>query len=225
MTTAAVAGIVLGLLAGLAPGPYTTMVAATGLERGFRAAVPLACAPLVTDVVPLLATAFVLTTLPPIAVTVMGIVGGSVLALLGLRLIMRHGRGPDPRDAQGSRSPTIRLRHVVTSTLLSPAPWLFWLGVGSPLLVRFWRNDWREGTAFVVFLFTTNIGSASGLAWVASHGRRVLAPFWRQRLLRLMGFGLILAGAFLVWQGVSGAPMTLEPDVIQDIVTGQDSLR
>ena len=38
MITTLFTALVLGLFAGLAPGPYTTMVAGTALERGFRPA-------------------------------------------------------------------------------------------------------------------------------------------------------------------------------------------
>ncbi len=42
MTTTILTALVLGTLAGLAPGPYTTMVAGTALEKGFKAGFILA---------------------------------------------------------------------------------------------------------------------------------------------------------------------------------------
>ena len=227
MTSAILAGFILGLFAGLAPGPYTTMVAATGLERGFRAALPLALAPMVTDVIPLLATVFVLTSLSPRVLTAMGLLGGVVLVVIGIRLLGRYvgktrltGIGEE-----GHSPPTIRFRDVVTSTLFSPAPWLFWLGVASPILVRHWRDDWRHGAAFLAAVFVTNMGSASSLAWAASQGRRVLAPYWRHRLLRFMGIGLILAGVFLIWQAATGERMQIEPELIEQFVGMDGSIR
>lgn len=225
MTAALLAGLILGLMAGLAPGPYTTMVAATGLERGFRAAVPLAMAPLLTDVVPLIATVLLLTSLSPQAITWMGLIGGAVLVLIGLRLSTRYrGRAESPSGDLHAPA-TVRFADVVAGTLFSPAPWLFWIGIGTPIFVRHWRADWREGAAFLLVLFAANIGSASALAWAAAHGRRVLAPFWRQRMLRFMGVGLILAGIFLVWQGVTGESMQVDPARVQELLGQPGSLQ
>lgn len=214
----AIAGV-LGLFAGMAPGPYTTMVVATALERGFRAAVPLAFAPLLTDLVPLAATAWLLASLSDTAVAVMSVVGGLVVTAIGIRLLVRYGP-PAPEEGGPRSAPTIRFWHVVSSTLLSPAPWLFWLGVASPLLLRRWAVDWRLGTAFAVTLFAVNIGSATSLAWAASHGRRVLAPYWRHRLLRVMAAALLLAGLFLVWQGLAGRSLSMDPAVVEDFLPG-----
>lgn len=203
MIGAVLPAFVLGLFAGMAPGPYTTMVVATALERGFRSALPLAMAPFITDVLPMVVTTWILTSLDPGVVTVMGWLGGGVIVALGVRLLMRHG-GRAGEVGGSAAAPTIRFWHVVSSTLVSPAPWLFWLGVASPFLVRQWALDWRYGAAFVAVLFATNVGSASGLAWLASHGARVLAPYWRSRVLRLMGAALIVAGVFIIWQAARG---------------------
>lgn len=223
LTSTVLIALVLGLFAGMAPGPYTTMVAATGLERGFRAAFPLALAPLLTDILPLLATVYLLTSLTPQAVAVLGFVGGAVVAAIGVRLLMRY-RGSVQLEAAGA-PPTIRFWHVVTGTLFSPAPWLFWLGVASPILIRRWDQDWRLGVVFLVVLFGTNMGSASALAYAASHGRRVLAPYWRQRILRFMGIGLVLAGGFLVLQAATGERMQIDAEAVEDFFDGDGPVR
>jgi threonine/homoserine/homoserine lactone efflux protein len=207
--SAALQALTLGLLAGLAPGPYTTMVVATGLERGFRAALPLALAPLLTDLAPLVLSTLLLTSLSPRIVTTLGWLGGLVVVAVGLRLLVAHWRSPGggsrvPAGSASTRPATVRFWHVVTATVLSPAPWLFWLGLASPLFLRHWGVDWRLGLLFLTTLFATNIGSASALAWGASKGRRVLAPYWRQRLLRALGIALVLAGGTLILQAARG---------------------
>ena len=201
--------LILGLLAGLAPGPYTTMVVATGLERGFRAALPLAMAPFLTDLAPLLLSTLLLTNLSSRVVNAMGWVGGIAVVLIGIRLLATHwrplgGRAGAPVGPGSGARATIRFWHVVATTVLSPAPWLFWLGLASPLFLRHWASDWRLGLLFLTVLFLTNIGSASALAWAASKGRRVLAPYWRQRLLRALAIALVLAGGYLILQASRG---------------------
>lgn len=254
LTTTILTAFVLGCFAGLVPGPYTTMVAGTGLERGFRAAVKLAWTPLVTDVPPLLVTALVLETLSGTALSVLGVAGGVIIGVVGVRFLRRHGPdvsvlerlergesapsresaegsesgrsrtgegGRDVREGSGAQSAT--LGHVVLGTLLSPAPWIFWLVVGSPLALRSWNRSEAEGVLFVVVLFATNIGTATWLAWIASHSRRLLTARWRTWILRVAGTGLLVAGALLVWQAATGnfESLVRQQETVRSVVEEQ----
>lgn len=204
MATTVLTAMILGLFAGLAPGPYTTMVVGTALERGFRPAARLALAPLVTDVLPLLVTALLLERLSFTALTVLGTLGGLLIALIGLRFFSRHSSPLQEEAEVHAGEQSARFGHVVLSSLLSPAPWLFWLVVGSPLLLGAWERSPAQGLLYVVLLFATNIGSATALAWGASHGSRLIRPSHRRYVLRAVGVLLIAAGAFLVWQSIEG---------------------
>lgn len=225
LLSAVLPALILGLAAGMAPGPYTTMVVATGLERGFRAALPLAMAPFVTDLAPLLLTSLLLTSLPPRTVGIMGWVGGIVVVAIGLRLVTRHWSRADPRTSKDGGPATVRFWHVVAGTVLSPAPWIFWLGLGTPLFLRQWSKDWRLGLLFLVVLFVTNIASAAGLAWAASHGRRVMAPYWRTRMLRALGAALIAAGGLLIFQASQGNLGVGQPELLDAILDVTEEVR
>lgn len=204
MVTTVLTAMILGLFAGLAPGPYTTMVVGTALERGFRPAARLALAPLVTDVLPLVVTALVLERLSFTALTVLGVMGGILIAMIGVRFLSRHSSPLQDEAELRAGGPSARFGHVVLSSLLSPAPWLFWLVVGSPLLLSAWERSPAQGVLYVVLLFGTNIGSATTLAWGASHGSRLIRPRRRRHVLRAVGGLLVAAGAFLVWQSLEG---------------------
>ncbi len=202
MLSTIITAFVLGSFSGLAPGPYTTMVAGTALERGFRAALRLALAPLVTDLIPLVATALVLDQLNWMALTMLGIAGGVIVAAVGVRFLKRHAT-PDLHAVQEPTA-SASFMHVVLSVFLSPSPWLFWLILGSPLLLRAWGRSWQEGVVFLAVTFAMIIGGAMSLAWLASHSRRLLSPGWRRRVLQVVGAALVLTGALLVWQSMEG---------------------
>jgi len=139
--------MILGALAGLAPGPYTTMVAGTALERGFKAGFLLALTPLITDVVPMLASAFLLDRLGGLALALLGITGGAIIIVVGFRFLRDHSKitGPlgsrenSPEPGPAVRRQSAQVGHVIASALLNPAPWLFWLIIASPLLLRSWN--------------------------------------------------------------------------------------
>lgn len=203
MLATLLSALLCGIFAGLAPGPYTTMVAATALERGFKAGVRLALVPLLSDIPPLLICLFVLDRLDPQAFGIVGVFGGALLIAIGIRFYRRH-RNPDPHLIPDHAPPSAPFLQVVLSTLLSPAPWLFWFIVAGPLMLRALHRSNQEALVFLVVLFGTNVSSATALAWAISHGRRLVSPRWQRRVLSLAGIGLIGAGSFLLWQGFTG---------------------
>ena len=228
--------MVLGTVAGLAPGPYTTMVAGTALEKGFKAGFILALTPLVTDVVPMLFSALLLDRLGELALTMLGITGGAIVIVVGVRFLREHskkhklflptngeeGREEIKNEAErpgpaGDRRQSALAGHVIASTLLNPAPWLFWLIIASPLLLRAWNRSPGEGLLFAGLIFLTNISTATGLAWAASHSRKLLNPDWQRRTLKFVGITLILAGSFLCWQATVGN--------FQSLIDQQEAIR
>ena len=217
--------MVLGTFAGLAPGPYTTMVAGTALEKGFKAGFILALTPLITDVVPMLFSALLLDRLGEVALTLLGIVGGAVVIVVGLRFIRGHSKDTEATPStegqalsdMGKRRQSALAGHVIASTLLNPAPWLFWLVIASPLLLRSWNRSPGEGVVFVCLIFLTNISTATSLAWIASHSRKLMNPDWQRRSLKVVGVTLILAGSFLCWQATVGN--------FQDLIDQQEIIR
>ena len=217
--------MVLGTFAGLAPGPYTTMVAGTALEKGFKAGFILALTPLITDVIPMLFSALLLDRLGEVALTLLGIVGGAIVIVVGLRFTRGHSKdteviptleGQAPSD-MGKRRQSALAGHVIASTLLNPAPWLFWLVIASPLLLRSWNRSPGEGVVFVCLIFLTNISTATSLAWIASHSRKFMNSDWQRRSLKVVGVTLILAGSFLCWQATVGN--------FQDLIDQQEIIR
>jgi threonine/homoserine/homoserine lactone efflux protein len=195
------------------------MVTGTALERGFRAGAPLALTPLVTDLPPMFFSALLLDRLGWRALTALGVVGGAIILVVGIRFLRRNWSHDDRRagEASGGRGSSAGLAHVLLSGLSNPAPWVFWLVVASPLLLRAWSRGPGEGLLFVVLLFGTNVTTALGLAWAASRTRILLNPRWHQRTLQAVGTTLVLVGALILWQSAVGN--------FQTLIDRQESLR
>lgn len=201
MTTTIIVAIVLGAFAGAAPGPYTTMVMGTSLQKGFREGFKLALVPLVTDIIPLILSVFILDAFNWTALTLLGITGGTLIGMVGVRFI-RHN-GPPGMDGQEPLQ-AATFSHAAISTFLSPSPWLFWLVLAGPMTLRAMERSTAEAAIFVGILFVMNIGMATLVAWLVSNSRRIIAPQIRSRMLQVAGIGLLIAGVFLVWQAMEG---------------------
>jgi threonine/homoserine/homoserine lactone efflux protein len=79
-----IAGLSLGLAAGLAPGPLHLLVLTTALQRGFAAGVRVAIAPLLTDLPVVAAGVAAAGTLPEGVVRLMAGAGGLFVVYLGV---------------------------------------------------------------------------------------------------------------------------------------------
>ncbi len=200
MLTTIIVAIVLGAFAGLAPGPYTTMVMGTALQRGFREGFKLAFVPLVSDAIPLVLTVFILTALNFTALTLLGIVGGTLVGMVGVRFVRHNVPGIEDE----TRVQAATFGHAVASSFFSPSPWLFWFVLAGPLTVDAMQRSITEAAVFVGILFAMNIGMATLVAWVVARSRSLISPSIRFRVLQMAGVVLIFAGVFLVWQAMEG---------------------
>jgi len=189
-------GLGLGLGAGLSPGPLQTLVVTSALRRGFGAGVRVAIAPLFTDAPIIAVTVAFVSTIPHRGVRAIGIAGGLALVAMGIWEIARaRHHSTETNEVAGGGDDV--LRGVIVNGL-NPHPWLFWIGVGAPLLVTAWRVAPGRALAFLAGFYLTIIGSKVAIAAVVGVGRQRLSTEWRYRLLLAGGailvvFGLILA--------------------------------
>ena len=155
-------GAALGLASGLHPGPLLTLVVTATLQRGFAAGARVAAAPLATDAPVIALCVVVLRQLPLAWQAVLGLLGGAVVVVLGIRTGLEARTAELPAaDAGGTSRDFWR---GVAVNLLNPNAWLFWTAVGGPLLVR--TADQRPWAAigFLGAFFTLLIGSKLAVA-------------------------------------------------------------
>lgn len=126
-------GIILGVSAGFSPGPLLTLVITETLEHGIGSGIKVAVAPLITDL-PIIAFTFLLLTQLSGVNNVLGVislVGGCYVLYMGFESLRLNG--PDTSQVKtGSAS----LSRGVLTNALSPHPYLFWLSVGVPTVMK-----------------------------------------------------------------------------------------
>jgi threonine/homoserine/homoserine lactone efflux protein len=192
-------GTLLGLSAGFSPGPLLTLVVSETLRHGVGAGIRVALAPLLTDL-PIIAVSLLVLVRLSSHAGVLGLVslaGAAVVCYLGCEclrttdLVIETGAGV-------SRS----LRRGVLVNFLSPHPYLFWLSVGAPGVLRARGHSLAAAVAFVGGFYFFLVGSKVFLAWAAGRaGAHLRGPSYRY-LMRFLGLGLLLLAAFLLRDGV-----------------------
>jgi threonine/homoserine/homoserine lactone efflux protein len=186
-------GLSLGLGAGISPGPLLALVISTSLSRGFRAGARVALTPLITDTITISASLLVVHAIPTRIAALLGMFGGVYVIWLGVDAL-RTRIEQDTSLAERSDP----LARGVLVNLLSPHPWLFWIVVGSPILLAAWSDSALYCAAFLVSFFLMLIGTKVVIAAVVAQGREHLSARNLLTAQRLSGALLIVAGVLLV---------------------------
>ncbi|MEA3292049.1 MAG: LysE family transporter, partial [Pseudomonadota bacterium] len=149
-----ITGLVLGFWAGIAPGPLLALVVSESVARGFGAGARVALSPLITDIpiVALVLFASFRFTDSPLPFALLGLTGAAYLIYLGVTGL----RSPVKEQRGGGCS---ALGQGVLVNLLNPHPYLFWLGVGAPLLRKAYHASPASAFAFVAVFYLMMIGT------------------------------------------------------------------
>lgn len=189
---ALLAGLILGLGSGVSPGPLLALAISTTMRRGLGAGLVIASAPLVTDTVFIVLTVTVISQLPTSAIAGLSLVGAVVIAWFAWENA-REARTADVsalrRDPESSgrftRLARQPLAQAVAVNLLNPAPWLFWISAGAPLLIVFADDGLPLAVGFLIAFYIAIVGSKALLVVAIAAGRHRLGN---------RGYRLILAG-------------------------------
>jgi threonine/homoserine/homoserine lactone efflux protein len=182
-------GTVLGLAAGFSPGPLTVLVVSETLRHGLRAGVKVSLAPVLTDL-PIIALAALLLgrlSAYPEALGAIALLGGGFLLHLGISSLKQRTVAIQP----GQPAPRSLLRGV-TANFLNPNPYVFWIGVGTPILLSLLDRSWMNAAAFTVAFFFCIVGSKLLLARIVDRSRAFLSSRLYLWIMRCLGFLLIV---------------------------------
>ena len=194
------AGVVLGLSAGFSPGPLFALVLSHTVRHGVREGVKIAVAPLLTDLPIILVSTFLLTKVTDsrASLGVISLLGGFFLMYMSYETYTARRPEHKTSDA-GAQS----LWKGVITNALSPHPYLFWLTVGAPTMIRGWEVGPTAAVAFVAGFFGCLVGSKVSLAVLTARSKHLLTGRSYTYLMRALGLLLLLFAGLLFRDGLS----------------------
>ena len=196
-----VLGITLGFAAGVQPGPFQTFLISRTLQDGWRRTLPAACAPLLSDILPVTLALLLLTSLPVWMGNILYLAGGCFLLFLAYRAFKSFKNYTFDRSALLGSGRQNFLK-AVTVNLVNPNPYLEWSLVIGPLLLRGWRESAIHGIAMVSSFYVAIIGTSAGIILLfAGIGR--LFPRVNRILIGVSVVALALFGLYQLWLGAS----------------------
>jgi len=192
-------GVVLGFSAGISPGPLLALIISETIRHHTFAGVKVAFAPLITDV-PIVVLCFLVlnrVSNVPAVLGVISILGGLYVAWLGIDSLRVKDINLTARTVS-SRS----LWKGVVTNALSPHPYLFWLSVGSPLMVRALEVSNVSLILFLAGFYFCLIGAKVVIAILVGQSKHFLSDRVFKILNHVMGIILIVFAGILMRDGI-----------------------
>ena len=199
MIASLIMGIVLGLSAGLSPGPFLALVISHSLEHGSREGVKVSLAPLITDVPIILVSTLLLAQLASshIFLGVITLAGGFFLSYLAYESFRTTGI-----DLNTPHSEPKSLRKGILVNFLNPHPYLFWLTVGSPIIIKRWAEGPFTVIGFLAGFYGCLVGSKAIIAVLVGRSRHFLTGKPYVYIMRVLGALLLLFALLLFWNAL-----------------------
>jgi threonine/homoserine/homoserine lactone efflux protein len=192
----------LGIAAGLTPGPLHSLIAATALKRGTKPALRLAFAPLISDLPAVLLSLWVAATMSDTVARVLAVIGGLFLIGLSVQGLRATEDSVDP--AEESDRPWRDFVKGGVVNILNPNPWIFWLGVGAPLLRGVWDQGPSYGVLWLGVFYLGIVGVKVAFAVGLGKTRERLPDRWLRVSIVGSTLLMLVVGIWLVYRGVSG---------------------
>lgn len=191
----------LGLSAGIAPGPLMALILTQTLRQGKTAGLTIACAPLFTDLPIILVTFFVFKNMTQF---------GWVLALLAflgagvmLHLSWEAFRFVDlPQEIMASSSEAV-LKKGLLANWLSPHPYLFWATIGTPYAFQAFAQHWYVGILFFLIFYGLLVGSKIIMVLLIVHFRNRMKQKVYPLLMKIFSLVFLFFAFSLCREGIA----------------------
>ena len=189
-----VAGLSFGLSAGFSPGPLFAMVISQTIQYGLKEGIKTAISPLITDVPIILLSSFLLSGIQNYTplLGLVSLAGGIFLSFLAYENI-RFKTTPFELDTKATSSIT----KGALVNALSPHPYLFWLMVGSPMLINSYAQGMGSVTGFILSFYIALVGSKICLALIVHQSRDFLQGRTYTTIMKLLGIVLFVFSLLL----------------------------
>jgi threonine/homoserine/homoserine lactone efflux protein len=192
------AAAVLGLSAGFSPGPLLALVIARTMRYGTGEGIKVSLAPLITDA-PIIAISVFLVSRFAAMNSVLGAIslaGG----LFVLYLAWETFRAQHPSaDIADNRAGSIGRGIAVNA--LSPHPYIFWITVGSPIIIRSYRESPVWAILFIFSFLLCLIGAKVLIAILVGRSKGILTGKVYHVIMGFLGLALFVFAVILIRDG------------------------
>ena len=183
-----VSGILFGFAAGISPGPLLALVITETLMHSRREGILVAITPVVTDVPIIVVTIYILSQLSSsdIFLGMLSLAGALFIAYLAYGSIMTREVHLGIYHVKPQS-----LRKGVLTNFLSPHPYLFWMMIGAPTILRALQVNLASAVAFIAGFYVLLVGSKVLIALLVDRSKNFLKSKTYIYIIRATGVILL----------------------------------
>jgi threonine/homoserine/homoserine lactone efflux protein len=186
----------LGFYAGFSPGPLLALVISQTIRHGSKEGAKVALAPILTDVPIILVSTLLLVHLSGYK-SILGVVSVSGAVYLGyLACASVRIRGVEVSVDEGV--PYSLIKGAIVNAL-NPSPYLFWITIGAPVILKGLGVSYIAPVLFVGSFLGCLVGSKVLLAVIAGKSRHFLTGRTYLYVMRALGV-VLLVFAFVLFK-------------------------
>ena len=194
----ALAGITLGVVEGVKPGPLLTTVIKETLTSGFRGGMRAASAPIFTDGPLILFSIFMAGWIAtqPLVFCGISILGAIFLTRMGIECFYPEIPDIDSSDVDLSRS----FKRGILTNLLNPNAYIFWLLVGGPLMATAADTEPLAPFAYAISFILSIVIVKIALAYFFSKAQVNLSSDRYLLALKICGLAMFIFALSFVYK-------------------------
>jgi threonine/homoserine/homoserine lactone efflux protein len=200
----AIAGVTLGIVEGIKPGPLLTTVIKETLTNGFKGGIRAASAPIFTDGPLIILSIFVAGWIAtqPLILCCISLIGAVFLTRMGMECFSLGLPEIDSEEVDISKS---FMRGIITN-LLNPSVYVFWFLVGGPIMATAADEEQFAPVAYALSFLISIVLVKITIAYFFSKAKGNISAENYQLALRICGVAMLLFAisfvyrAFGLWQ-------------------------
>ena len=193
-------GVILGIYAGLSPGPLLVLLISQTVKHGYKEGIRVAFAPLISDIPIILICLLFLSVISSYnsILGMISIIGGIYLVYLAYesfetKVLIEN------MDLEKPKS----LTKGVTLNLLNPAPYLFWITIGGPIIIPAYQENSISPLVFIISFYFLLVSSKIVIAYITGKSRDFITGKAYIYIMRVLGFVLIIFAIYFLYQGLN----------------------
>jgi threonine/homoserine/homoserine lactone efflux protein len=193
-------GISFSLACVVQPGPFQAFLFSQSITNGWRKTIPLAFAPLMSDVPIIILVLLVLTNIPNEIIHALQCAGGVFLLYLAFNAYKtwRHFYQSGKQNISSQQN----FFKAVLVNLLNPGPYLGWSLVMGPMLIKGWTANPINGIVLLIGFYSSMIiYSTVMIVLFAATGN--LGPKVSRISIGVSVIALVIFGFYQLWSGIT----------------------
>ena len=196
-----ISGIVFGLTGGLTPGPLLTLIISETLRHGTREGLKICMVPVISDLPIVLLTLFVVDQFKNIDLLVAGIALAGAIYLVYLAAESLRFRG---MNLNAEKEQPQSLKKGIIVNFLNPNPYIFWLTIGAPTVIRGMDVSLNAAVFFVAAMYVFLVGSKIIITLITGKSRLFLKSRSYVITIKSLGLALLIFAMVFLYQALEG---------------------